>query len=183
MALFKFQNYSAIKNAQNNPRAIATEEIKNGYVFKIEDNYEDADLGTLKEAAVPFATAEEAKAGDVWVAMNIVDKPEVINYNDFKLNKGEYVRSFNLTKLKGEILEVSSDICTTEFATVNVGDVLIPCNATDDVAAPMAWKVATELDTGYATAFEVVAKTTFGGFTIDGAASAGGYEVKIKELA
>ena len=33
MGLFKFQNYSAIKNAQDNPRVIAAAETVNGNIF------------------------------------------------------------------------------------------------------------------------------------------------------
>lgn len=179
MALFKFQNHSAIKNAQNNPRLVATEVIKNGYLFKVEDNYDVEGDGSviLKEAAVPFADATEAQ-GDVWVAFNIVDKPETLNYADFQVEVGEFVRGFNLTKMHGEIIEVSSDIVDiADPSTIAVGDILIPCNETDDADNPMHWKVAGELDTGYAVAMEVIGLTTFGSFTVDAGV---GLEVKVK---
>lgn len=177
MALVKFQNHSAIKNAQNNPRVIATRTTVNGDCLKVVDNHVSGGI-TIKEAGVPFATVAEAKAENVWMAMNIVDKPEILNYADFKIEQGEYLRLFNLTKLAGEIIEVSSDICTTAFASVPVGAILIPCDATSDVANPTKLKVADEEDTGYKTTFKVIAKTTFGAFTIDGAGN-GGYELKI----
>ena len=175
MSMFKFQNYSAIKNAQDNPRVRATALTKNGYVFGVQDNY-NVEGVIYSEAAVPFADAAAAKAGDVWVAINIIDKPELMNTSDYVINAGEYIRAFNLSKLHGEKVEITSDLVIDDYANVAVGDKLIPANVADNGSASMKWKKAT--DTGYSVCLEVTAKTTFGVFTIDGNVG-GGFECKI----
>ena len=178
MSMFKFQNYSAIKNAQDNPRVRATALTKNGYVFGVKDNYNVGGGVIYSEAAVPFADAAAAKAGDVWVAINIIDKPELMNTSDYVINTGEYIRAFNLSKLHGEKVEITNDLVIDDYANVAVGDKLIPANATDNASASMKWKKATVTDTGYSVCLEVTAKTTFGVFTIDGSVG-GGFECKI----
>ena len=178
MSMFKFQNYSAIKNAQDNPRVRATALTKNGYVFGVKDNYNVGGGVIYSEAAVPFANAAAAKAGDVWVAINIIDKPELMNTSDYVINAGEYIRAFNLSKLHGEKVEITSDIVINAYNEVNVGDILIPANAYDNGSEPMKWKKATGNDTEYSVCLEVTAKTTFGVFTIDGGVG-GGFECKI----
>lgn len=172
MALFKFQNYSAIKNLQDNPRVVATQETVNGNVFSIVDNDEDSGY---KEAAVPFADANAAKAGEVWVMMNIVDKPEIHNYADYSVKAGEYIRAVNLSKQVGEIVELSGDLVVSN--DVKVGDTLVPCNVDDDATNPMSWKKVADAS-GYTCHLEVTDLTTFGLFTIDNAGV--GYEAKIK---
>ena len=279
MGLFKFQNYSAIKNAKDNPRVRATQVTKNGYAFKVIDNYTTGgskssvavtfstgtvadgditfDIGgqmvytpitgvtqttaalvaaevkdsldavllglgytvsinsavititapsngsslipitienyngdtttatistvytsgidglSYKEAGIPFISDAEAKTGQVWVAMNIVDKPETLNYDDYQLEIGEYIRAFNLNNMIGEYVEMSSDLCTTLFENISEGDILVPIPIGSN---NMKWKKTT--DTGYGVCFEVVDKTTFGTFTIDG--FGGGYTCRIK---
>lgn len=278
MSLFKFQNYSAIKNAQDNPRVRATQVTKNGYCFKVSDNYSvggskskvditfslgtvadgtiifdignqrvytpivaathttaalvaaevkdaldavllglsytvsrtdavititapangatlapvtienyngstttatiateytaGADAVTYKEAGVPFTNDADAKATDVYVAMNVQDKPEVLNTDDYQIEVGEYIRAFNLKKMIGEMVEMSSDLVTTTFAGVSVGDVFVPVPSGSN---NMKWKKTT--DTGYGVALKVTAKTTFSTFTID--ATGGGYECRV----
>ncbi len=172
MALFKFQNYSAIKNLQDNPRVQATQETVNGNAFSVVDN--DATSG-FKEAAVPFANAAAAKAGEVWVMMNIVDKPEIHNYADYSVFEGEYIRAVNLSKMGGEIVELSGNLVIS--TGVKKGDKLVPCNADDDTSTPMSWKKSVSVD-GYKLYLEVTDLTTFGLFTIDNAGV--GYEAKIK---
>lgn len=172
MALFKFQNYSAIKNLQDNPRVQATQETVNGNVFGVVDN--DSVSG-FKEAAVPFANAAAAKAGDVWVMMNIVDKPEIHNYADYSVLKGEYIRAVNLSKMGGEIVELSSDLLKDTDGVI-VGSKLVPCDASDS-DTPMSWKKVADPE-GYNLYLEITAITAFGLFTIDNAGV--GYEAKIK---
>ena len=173
MSLFKFQNYSAIKNAQDNPRVVATAITKNGYAFGITDASGAENQGV-------FADATSAK-GDVWVAINVIDKPEIMNTSDYQIEVGEYIRAFNLNKLVGEKVELTKDLVVTAYASVAVGDKLIPCNGTDDATTPMLWRKAIITDTGYNVVLEVTAKTAFGAFTIDGSV-AGGFEAKIKSI-
>lgn len=279
MGLFKFEKYSAIKNAENNGEVRATQVTKNGYVFKVVNNYTIGgskssvditfSIGTMADgvitfdiggqtvytsinstiqntaalvasevkdsldavllglgytvvvntsvititaptnssslesitienyngglttvtitpvytsgsdgvsynkAALPFADDAEAKAGQVWIAMNIEDKPEILNTDDFQIKVGEYIRAVNLNHIIGEYVEISGDLCTTSFNSVSVGDILVPIPAGTN---NMKWKKTT--DTGYGVCFEVVEKTTFGMFTVDGAG--GGYTCQIK---
>ena len=48
MGLFKFQNYSAIKNAQDNPRVIASATTVNGNVFSVVDTANKRGTGTTE---------------------------------------------------------------------------------------------------------------------------------------
>lgn len=168
MGLFKFQNYSAIKNAQDNPRILATADTYNGYVFKVVDG-----AGGI-ESATPCVDADDAKVADLHIMLNVVDKPELLNYADYKVETGEYIRGFRLKNLIGEKVEFTSDLVTDTYSTVNVGDYLIP-RSLADTTNTMKWKKSTV--TGHGICLKVTAKNTFGVFTIDG--SGGGYECKI----
>ena len=176
MSLFKFQNYSAIKNLQDNPRVEATVETVNGNVFGVADNLVVGNV-TIKEAQVPFADAAAAQAGDVWAMMNIVDKPEIRNYADYSVLAGEKIRAVNLNKMSGEIVELSGDLVIDGGALPPaVGVALVPTSAVD---APdvMVWKTIAN-PVGYSCYLEITAVTTFGTFTIDNAGA--GYEAKIR---
>ena len=175
MGLFKFQNYSAIKNAQDNPRIEATVETVNGNVFSVVDNLVVGQR-TIKEAQVPFALAADAQA-EVWVMSNIVDKPEIRNYANYSVLPGERIRGFNLNKLIGEVVELSGDLVIADAVDpIVVGTALVPTVAAD---APdlMVWKSIAD-PVGYSVYLEVTAINTFGLFTIDNAGV--GYEAKIK---
>lgn len=180
MGLFKFQNYSAIKNAQDNPRVIASVETVNGNVFGIVDTPNLAGTATT-EVQTPFADDAAAK-GDVWVMMNIVDKPEVRNYADYSVLAGEYIRAFKLNSVIGEKVELSGDLVIDgatklpPVAPLAVGTTLVP---TVDADAPnlMIWKTIAN-PAGYSCYLEVTGVTTFGLFTIDNTGV--GYECKIK---
>ena len=169
MGLFKFQNYSAIKNAQDNPRVVAAVETVNGNVFGI------ADVAGV-ETQLPFALAADAQ-GDVWVAMNVVDKPEVRNYADYSVLVGEFIRAFKLNNLKGELVELSGDLVIDGGGLPPaVGVALVP-TVLADAPDVMIWKT-TAAPAGYDVYLEITAVTTFGMFTIDNAGV--GYSAKIK---
>jgi hypothetical protein len=175
MGLFKFQNYSAIKNAQDNPRVIASVETVNGNVFGIVDTANAANTATT-EVQTPFADAAAAQ-GDVWVMMNIVDKPEVRNYADYSVLAGEYIRAFKLNSVIGEKVELSGDLVINGGGLPPaVGVALVPTVAAD---APnlMIWKTIAN-PAGYSCYLEITGITTFGLFTIDNTGV--GYEAKIK---
>ena len=175
MGLFKFQNYSAIKNLQGNPRVTAVTETVNGNIFNVGDNVVVGG-NTIKEAQVLFTDAASAQ-GDVWVAMNIVDKPEIRNSADYSILAGEKIRAVKLNNQVGEIVELSGDLVIADAVNpVVVGTALVPTVAAD---APntMVWKSIAD-PTGYSVYLEVTAITSFGTFTIDNAGV--GYEAKIK---
>jgi hypothetical protein len=176
MGLFKFQNYSAIKNAQDNPRVIASATTVNGNVFSVVDTANAASTGTTEVQTI-FANADAAK-GEVWVMNNIVDKPELDNYADYNVTAGEYIRAFKLNNLVGEKVELSSDLVVPAAGVdAAVGVALVPCNLNDDAANPMSWKTIDDPD-GYSVYLEITGLTTFGLFTVDN--SGVGYEAKIK---
>lgn len=155
MSLFKIGTLQGEIQVLNNPRAIAAVDTKSGEVYKI------TNTGNV-ENAVAFATDAEAKLGGAYVCMNIIDTAELWRLSDFVVKAGSPVRSYLLDTIIGYTVELSSDLVKTAFATVNIGDVLVPCNATDDTATPKQWKVpATQ--TGYKVAIKVMEKTTFGG--------------------
>ncbi len=175
MGLFKFQNYSAIKNAQDNPRVVATVETVNGNVFGVSDVANAAGTGSV-ETQAPFANAAAAQ-GEVWVMMNIVDKPETRNYADYSVLAGEYIRAVKLNNQIGEKVELSGDLVIDGGGLLPaVGVALVP---TVDADTPnlMIWKTIADT-TGYSVYLEITAITTFGLFTIDNAGV--GYECKIK---
>ena len=175
MGLFKFQNYSAIKNAQDNPRVIAAAETVNGNVFGITDTANAAGTGTT-EVQTLFADATAAQA-DVWVAMNIVDKPEIRNYAGYSVAIGEYIRAFKLNSVIGEKVELSGDLVIADAVDpIVIGTALVPTVAADTPDL-MIWKSIAD-PTGYSAYLEVTGITTFGLFTIDNAGT--GYECKIK---
>ena len=175
MGLFKFQNYSAIRNIQDNPRVEAVVETVPGNIFNIGDNVV-VGARTIKEAQVLF-TDDASAQGDVWVCMNIVDKPETRNYADYSVLAGEYLRAVKLNNHKGEVVELSSDLVITDGGLAPaVGVALVP-TVNADAPNVMIWKT-TANTAGYDVYLEITDLTTFGLFTIDNTGV--GYEAKIK---
>ena len=156
--MFKLGTIGAIFQAHSNPRAIAIADTKIGNVYKIVDGYS----ATIQEGAVAFATDAEVKLGNVNVCLNIVDVPELWKLADFKVSAGSPLKSVRLDSVISYTVEISSDLVTTAYASVAVGDVLIPCNSTDDAATPLNWKKAAT-PTGYKVGLKVLEKTAFGG--------------------
>lgn len=175
MGLFKFQNYSAIKNAQDNPRVVAAVETVNGNVFGVSDVANAGGTASV-ETQVPFANAAAAQ-GEVWVMMNIVDKPETRNYADYSVLAGEYIRAVKLNNQIGEKVELSGDLVIADGVNpIIIGTALVPTVAAD-IPNLMIWKSIAN-PAGYSAYLEVTAITTFGLFTIDNAGV--GYECRIK---
>jgi len=145
MSKVKFQNYSGIKNAKDNPRCIADSDLKNGMAVV----YYIAVDG--KEHVKVAADDTEAKTIKHFI-WNTIDKPELDNEDDFVIKKGSYVRIFEFPY--GEIMDISGDLIAT--SVIDYKDVIIP--ATDG-----KYDVAGVGDTGYEFGLEVTDKTTFGG--------------------
>lgn len=176
MGLFKFQNWSAYRNVQDNPRVLAVATTVPGNVFAIKDGVTVGNVAR-EDVQVLFADATAAQ-GDVWVCSNIVDKPEVRNYADYNIAPGEYFRAFKLNNLKDELVELSGDLVIDSGALPPAKGVkLVPTVAGDTDL--MVWKTAADV-TGYDVYLEIMEVTTFGGFTIDGTQVAKGYTAKIK---
>lgn len=148
--MFKFATIGAYKQVRNNPRTKAVIDVKNGYVVIPDD--------ATGLAPTP-ATPTDAQ-GDVYVVWNIIDKPEVLNTADFVVSAGEYVRAFKLADLVDLNVELSFDVIKDDYASISVGDVLVPCDDQTDADDKGKWKVSAA--TGYEVSLKVLEKTTFG---------------------
>lgn len=149
MSKVKFQNYSGIKNEQHTPRAVAQSDFKNGYVV-----VRGFDATGKETATVP--TTDALAKGELWFVDNLMDTPELDNYDDFVVKSGKPARLFNFENAKQEILEVSGDLVTGSLV---VGDVMIA-----DITAGkqgMYKKVTTE--TGYKVALKITGLNNIGG--------------------
>lgn len=146
--MIKFRNIGVYKNAVNVPYCVVpstiTGGLKNGMGVT-------ADLAN-KTVALP--TADTAK-GDVYVVINLIDKPETSSPNDYKIVAGENPRLFLLKSLDTRILDMDMDAVTTAYTTIKVGDTLT-------LGVDGKWVVNATI-TGYATYLKVIEKTTYGG--------------------
>lgn len=182
MGLVKFQDSNAIKGF-NAPQFKATVDTYNGYAFKI-----------VADEAVSFATDAEAKALDIYMMNGIIDKPEILNTNDFKTVDGEALRAFRLKDFVGRQINLSQDLVyyrvtgtnQVETATVvgtigvagagnakvivtaagmsNSPKTISVAVANDDTASQVATKIRSAL-----TADADVGHATTGFFTVSGA--------------
>ena len=120
-----------------------------------------------------------AKLGDVYVMLNIIDKPEIINTDSYKVVANEYIRAFRLKDMVGLQLDMSADLLTDAFADVAVGALIIG-RSVADTTNPMKWTKTADVS-AYEIYLKVIKKTTFGAFTIDagGGTVAGGYVVEV----
>ena len=120
-----------------------------------------------------------AKLGDIYVMCNIIDKPEIINTDSYKVIADEYIRTFRLKDMVGLQLDMSADLATDAFADVAVGAFLCG-RSTADTTNVMKWTKTADVS-AYEIYLKVIKKTTFGAFTIDagGGTVAGGYVVEV----
>jgi hypothetical protein len=177
MSLIKFHDSNFI-NGSNNPNITATEDTYNGNVFAV--SYAATVSGvTVEIAATPLVDSTAAQAGDFYVMMNIIDKPEILNTEDYKVKIGEKIRGFRFKDHVGEFVDLSADLVTDTYSGVSVGDKFVP-RTLADTTDYMKWKV--DAASSYEVYLEVVKKTTFGAFTVDadGGDVAGGYLCVIK---
>ncbi len=167
MSLFKFYDTNFMK-VPNHPEVVASAVTYNGNQFKLVD-----------DVATVHATAAEVQAGDIYVMLNIIDKPEIKNTDEYCVTAGENIRAFRLKDCVGLKFDMSADCLTDAFADVSEGDLLVGRSAADTTDT-MKWKVLADV-TDYEVYLKVVKKTTFGAFTIDagGGTVAGGYVVEV----
>jgi hypothetical protein len=168
MSLFKFHDSNYL-NVSNRPEISATTTTYNGEQFKL-----------VGDTAVPHATATEVQAGDAYVMLNIIDKPEIKNTDDYCVKSGERIRAYRLKDIVGLQLDLSADLVTDAFSTVTTGAFLVG-RSIADTTDTMGWKVVADV-TGYEVYLKVERKTTFGSFTVDknNGTVAGGYLVTVK---
>lgn len=155
--MFKFNSIGAIeKHVRNNPRNVAATDLLNGMSVVLDDA-----AGT---AAVP-ANATEAQ-GVTWIVGNIIDKPEIRNTHEFKVEAGEPVRGFLTEDVKELQVEVDYRVVVDDLAILAVGDHLVTANETNHVGNGGKWVKpdgTTVVDSSaYNTYLEVLKKTTFG---------------------
>lgn len=141
--MLKFREIGTYKNAVNIGYCTADVVLKNGNVV----TYDRA----TKKAALP--TEDTAKAAGLAIVMNTIDKPEILEPNDFKIEKGENPRLFALFSLKDRIIDMDMDQVKGTYSTINVGDALV-ANTEGKLEVVSA-------ATGYAEYFEVVEKTSY----------------------
>lgn len=185
MSLFKFHD-SGFVNGFHGSNIEASTDTYNGYQFSVSG-----------DEAVPFEDADDAKAGDIYVMMNIIDKPEISNTDDYKVVDGEKIRAFRLKDYVGKKVDMSQDLIyfrdtgtkQAETATVagtieadGVGNATVIVTASgmanspktisvavenNDTAAQVAGKIRTAL-----TSDADVGHTTTGFFVVSGSDAA-----------
>ena len=167
MSLFKFHD-SNFLNVSNKPNVKAIADTFNGYQFNV-----------TSDVQVLVPDLATAKLGDIYVMCNIIDKPEIINTDSYKVVADEYIRAFRLKDMVGLQLDMSADLLTDAFADVAVGNYIIGRSVADTTNVMKWTKTANPAD--YEIYLKVIKKTTFGAFTIDagGGTVAGGYVVEV----
>lgn len=113
--MFKYGTLGGLRNAKDNPRTKAVQELFNGMVVIPDD--------VTGEAPVP-ATAADAK-GEVYVVNNIVDKPEIRNSTDFKIEAGEFVHADLVSAVAELPVQIDESVLVTAYADVAVNDILV----------------------------------------------------------
>lgn len=111
--MLKFRDIGTYKNAVNFGYCTADVVLKNGDVVTY-------DLAK-KKVAVPSTGKETGLA----IVMNTIDKPEILNPNDFKIEIGENPRIFTLASLKDRVIDIDMDQITGTYADIAVGDFLV----------------------------------------------------------
>ena len=167
MSLFKFHD-SNFLNGYNKPNVVAIANTYNGYQFNV-----------VSDTQVIVPDLATAKLGDIYVMFNIIDKPEIINTDEYKVVAGEYIRAFRLKDLVGQQFDMSADLITDAFADVAVGNYIIG-RSVADTTNTQKWTKTADPST-YEIYLKVIRKTTFGSFTIDagGGTVPGGYVVEV----
>lgn len=167
MSLVKFHD-SNFLNGYNKPNVLAIANTYNGYQFNV-----------VSDTQVVVPDLATAKLGDTYFMYNIIDKPEILNTEDYKVIADEYIRAFRFKDYVGQQLDFSADLVTDDFADISVGDFIIG-RSTADTTDTMKYTKTADPST-YEIYFKVIKKTTFGAFTVDAAGGtvAGGYVLEI----
>lgn len=152
----------------NHPEIVATLDTYNGYQFKLSG-----------DTAVPNATADDVKAAETYIMLNIIDKPDLDNTSDYYVTAGEYIRAYRTKDLADLSFNMSSELATDTYSTVSVGDTFVG-RSTADTTDTMKWKKVASV-AGYSVYLEVLKKTTYGAFTYQNGVGTipGGYLVKL----
>lgn len=141
--MVKFREIGTYKNAVNIGYCVANGEMHNGQVVEF-------DVAT-KVAKAPT----NAKAKGLALVMNSIEKPEILNPNDYVIENGELPRLFTLESLKDRIVDMDMDQVKGAYSAIEVGKKLVPTTSGE--------LEVVEAVTGYAAYFEVVDLTSFNG--------------------
>ena len=142
--MLKFREIGTYKNAVNIGFCTADVILKNGNVVTY-------DVAT-KKAALPTTGKEEGLA----IVMNTIDKPEILEPNDFTIEIGENPCLFTLVSLKDRVLDMDMDQVTGTYASIAVGDYLVADTDGKLKVVPKATGVA-----DYKEYLQVIEKTTY----------------------
>jgi hypothetical protein len=167
MSLFKFHDSNFI-GGFNKPNVKAIADTYNGYQFNV-----------VSDTQVIVPDLATAKLGDIYVMLNIIDKPEITNTDSYKVVADEYIRAFRLKDYVGQQFDMSADLATDAYADVAVNNLLIP-RSLADTTNTMKWSKTADVS-AYEIYLKVIKKTSFGAFTVDagGGTVAGGYVVEV----
>lgn len=111
--MLKFSDIGTYKNAVNFGYLTADVVLKNGNVVTY-------DLAK-KTVALPKTGKETGLA----IVMNTIDKPEILEPNDFTIEIGENPRVFTLDSIKNRIIDMDMDQVTGTYADIEEGDFLV----------------------------------------------------------
>lgn len=141
--MLKFKEIGNYKNAVNVGFCAAEVELHNGMVVEFDK--------ATKKAKLPTT----ATAAGLAIVMNNIDKPETESPNDYVIEVGEYPRLFVLESLKDRMLSMDCDQIATAYASISVGDCLVPkTNGT--------WE-KNNTTSSYPFVLKVIEKNNFGG--------------------
>lgn len=141
--MLKFHEIGNYKNSVNIGFCKATAELHNGMVVKFD------------KAAKTVSLPSDATAAGLAIVHNAMDRPELDSPNDYVIAIGQYPRIFTLASLVDRLIDMDTDQVTTAYASIGVGDTLIP-------ATTGKWVKAGENDSA-ACALKVIEKTSYGG--------------------
>lgn len=141
--MLKFREIGTYKNAVNIGYLTADVVLHNGNVVTFSEATKKADL------------PKDGKEAELAIVMNTIDKPEILEPNDFQIEIGENLRVFVLSSLRGRIIDMDLDQVETAYASISVGSILV---ATKDGKLKV-----TSASTGFKEYFEVVEKTSYNG--------------------
>ena len=162
MFRFKDSNYLTVPNHPD---------IKVGNGLKVENG----SVFTVVDKVVTEATPSDT---ELYFAFNILDKPELLNTDDFVLEDGKDVRAYRMKDCVGLAFDASASVLddmVNTYPTVNKGDTLVPVKTADD-----RLKLTSGAITTGGVGFKVIKKNTFGQFThYLGKDVPGGFELEV----
>lgn len=147
--MIKFYEIGMYDNAVNVPYCTVPDTITNG----VKNGYGVTYSEKTKTIALPTATT--AKSDDLAIVMNVIDKPETLNPDDYTVEVGEFARLFRLDSLADRLLLMNDLAVTTAYGSIDVDDTLV-------VGTDGKWVKETTL-TGYAYYLTVIEKNSFCG--------------------